>query len=342
MAKIGKKLRAFAELNYPSHAKLSEILKIREPHIYIYFNENSLPGFHLLKILQYIGCELNWLLDDEVSVDNVPEAKIKEGPINYEPIKYIEVYMGQRLKNFGYRKFKTMHKFAEALEIKLPTLYTYINGQALPGARSLAKILKLGCNIEWLVADSEETAYIPHEYQLQKDLENNKIAEPREKYFDNGEKNELYSMAKIKFGSVKEMAKQLGISRQALYPYIQGKPLTEKIIVKLKALGVEMNEEEVLQKEIKHSDYSNINNQNNERDKTIIRLERWLDEQREDKKILNETIKELNATIKELRTKIASLNEVIVRREIIIKEEKEKREKAEENLKFYKIGNSGN
>ncbi len=68
--------------------------------------------------------------------------------------------VAQNLRLFGYKRFGTMKKFAEALDMNPSTLYSgYLNGRSLPGPVLLVKLIDLGCNINWLLT-SRETPFI--------------------------------------------------------------------------------------------------------------------------------------------------------------------------------------
>ena len=79
---IGEKLRFFAENYIGSVAKLAELLDMKPPSLYVYLNNESIPGGDLLRKLKYLGCDINWLLSD--SPDPPPEtnqllqARLKE------------------------------------------------------------------------------------------------------------------------------------------------------------------------------------------------------------------------------------------------------------------------
>jgi hypothetical protein len=69
-----------------------------------------------------------------------------------------EVSLNLRL--FGYKKFGSMKKFAEALDMNPSTLYSgYLNARSLPGPSLLVKLIDLGCNINWLLT-SRETPFL--------------------------------------------------------------------------------------------------------------------------------------------------------------------------------------
>lgn len=68
--------------------------------------------------------------------------------------------VAQNLRLFGYKRFGTMKKFAEALDMNPSTLYSgYLNGRSLPGPVLLVKLIDLGCNINWLLT-SRETPFV--------------------------------------------------------------------------------------------------------------------------------------------------------------------------------------
>ena len=79
---IGEKLRFFAENYIGSVAKLAELLDMKPPSLYVYLNNESIPGGDILRKLKYLGCDINWLLSD--SPDPPPEtnqllqARLKE------------------------------------------------------------------------------------------------------------------------------------------------------------------------------------------------------------------------------------------------------------------------
>lgn len=80
--------------------------------------------------------------------------------------------VAQNLRLFGYKRYGTMKKFAEALDMNPSTLYSgYLNGRSLPGPVLLVKLIDLGCNINWLLTsretpftnDRQESAHIAAE-----------------------------------------------------------------------------------------------------------------------------------------------------------------------------------
>lgn len=63
---------------------------------------------------------------------------------------------GQKLKVFAQDKFGSINLFAEAIGMKAPGLYDYFNDRSTPGGDLLKKLLKMGCDINWLLNDNEE------------------------------------------------------------------------------------------------------------------------------------------------------------------------------------------
>lgn len=74
--------------------------------------------------------------------------------------------VAQNLRLFGYKKFGTMKKFAEALDMNPSTLYSgYLNGRSIPGPVLLVKLIDLGCNINWLLTGRESMVMDQHKEQ---------------------------------------------------------------------------------------------------------------------------------------------------------------------------------
>lgn len=83
--------------------------------------------------------------------------------------------VAQNLRLFGYKRFGTMKKFAEALDMNPSTLYSgYLNGRSLPGPVLLVKLIDLGCNINWLLT-SRETPFVTDINDLSKKKEEDAV-----------------------------------------------------------------------------------------------------------------------------------------------------------------------
>ena len=74
---IGEKLRIFAKIKFGSVSKLAEALDMKTPSLYTYLNEESIPGGQLLKKLQNLGCDINWLLSDDENPPPETDALLK-------------------------------------------------------------------------------------------------------------------------------------------------------------------------------------------------------------------------------------------------------------------------
>ena len=64
--------------------------------------------------------------------------------------------IGERIRLFAKRKFKTLKKLAEAMGISPQQLQQYISGKREPGSRILMRLLTLGCDINWLLGGREQ------------------------------------------------------------------------------------------------------------------------------------------------------------------------------------------
>ena len=67
----------------------------------------------------------------------------------------IQTRIGERIRIFAKRKYGTLKKLAEAMDISPQQLQQYISGKREPGSKILAKLLRIGCDINWLLGGSE-------------------------------------------------------------------------------------------------------------------------------------------------------------------------------------------
>lgn len=63
--------------------------------------------------------------------------------------------IGIRIRIFAKRKYGTLKELANALEISPQQLHQYVSGSREPGAKILAKFLRIGCDINWLLGGME-------------------------------------------------------------------------------------------------------------------------------------------------------------------------------------------
>lgn len=124
---------------------------------------------------------LNYLLHDSSALDDDLYAQIKEALDNYQyELRLFDndeedtldlfdedeqhQFMGERIRLFARRKFGTLKKLADAMEISPQQLQQYISGKREPGSRILMKFLKLGCDLNWLLGGRESN----ESYRIQK------------------------------------------------------------------------------------------------------------------------------------------------------------------------------
>ncbi len=64
--------------------------------------------------------------------------------------------LGEKIKEFGLKKFGSLKAFAEAVDKSPPDLSQYLgpNARRDPGAPLLKKLYDLGCDLNWLFADA--------------------------------------------------------------------------------------------------------------------------------------------------------------------------------------------
>lgn len=129
---------------------------------------------------------LNYLLHDSVDLDRDIYEKIKElidsyqfelDIINEEALDNYDLFeeedlgkgIGNRIRIFAKKKYSTLKKLAEAMEISPQQLQQYVSGKREPGSKILAKLMRLGCDINWILggAESFESYKI---YKLEREL----------------------------------------------------------------------------------------------------------------------------------------------------------------------------
>lgn len=67
----------------------------------------------------------------------------------------LQMGIGERMRLFARKKYGTLKKLAEAMQISPQQLQQYISGKREPGTRILAKLLRLGCDVNWLLGGKE-------------------------------------------------------------------------------------------------------------------------------------------------------------------------------------------
>lgn len=98
--------------------------------------------------------QIKKIIDDYQFELNLFDGEISEGPDLFTDDQ-IQIGIGERIRLFAKRKYGTLKKLAEAMQISPQQLQQYISGKREPGTRILAKLLKLGCDVNWLLGGKE-------------------------------------------------------------------------------------------------------------------------------------------------------------------------------------------
>ncbi len=115
---------------------------------------------------------LAYFLSKENYIEDELYEKLKEiiASKQYEPEFFQEHYefydlfddvnlkigLGDRIRIFAQRRYGSIAKLAKALEIAPQQLQHYISGRREPGAKTLLKFLKVGCDLNWLLGGTEK------------------------------------------------------------------------------------------------------------------------------------------------------------------------------------------
>jgi transcriptional regulator with XRE-family HTH domain len=65
--------------------------------------------------------------------------------------------IGEKIRLFAKEKGFSLAELSKLLGMKPQSLNVYLNGKSLPGAEILMKLKKLGCDINWLLSEEEES-----------------------------------------------------------------------------------------------------------------------------------------------------------------------------------------
>jgi hypothetical protein len=90
--------------------------------------------------------------------------------------------IGKKIRDFGETKFSSINKFASAMEMSAPNLQQYLRGDREPGSPFLIKLKNLGCDMNWLLSEEDESGLIIKEpsmkYKINSlELENEELKE---------------------------------------------------------------------------------------------------------------------------------------------------------------------
>lgn len=99
---------------------------------------------------------------------------MEEGPSLFEADQ-LSITIGERIRTFAKRKYNTLTRLANAMEITPQQLHQYTSGNREPGSKILIKLLNLGCDLNWLLGGIEK----PESYKLA--IMENEIKQLRER-----------------------------------------------------------------------------------------------------------------------------------------------------------------
>lgn len=133
-------------------------------------------GIKLSMIAEKLGIKvqtLSYLINESPQFDDDLYKNIKEVIDNYQfelnlfegeynesldlftSEESMHLGIGERLRLFAKRKYGTLKKLAEAMKISPQQLQQYISCKREPGSKILTRLLRLGCDINWLLGGKE-------------------------------------------------------------------------------------------------------------------------------------------------------------------------------------------
>lgn len=96
------------------------------------------------------------ILDDfqyELTFDETAQDDTLDLFVDTELIKGI----GERIRQFARKKYGTLKRLADEMEISPQQLQQYISGKREPGSRILLKLQRLGCDVNWLLGGTDSS-----------------------------------------------------------------------------------------------------------------------------------------------------------------------------------------
>ncbi len=113
-------------------------------------------------IIENYQLELDLFKDEDEELDLFTEENLRLG-------------LGERIRIFAKRKYGTLRGLAKALEIKPQQLQQYVSGKREPSTKILRKLLRIGCDINWLLggAESLESYRV---FKLEQELKRTELA----------------------------------------------------------------------------------------------------------------------------------------------------------------------
>ncbi|HOI30295.1 MAG TPA: helix-turn-helix transcriptional regulator [Melioribacteraceae bacterium] len=95
------------------------------------------------------------IIDDYQFELNLFEGEYNESLDLFTSEEAMHLGIGERLRLFAKRKYGTLKKLAEAMKISPQQLQQYISGKREPGSKILTRLLRLGCDVNWLLGGKE-------------------------------------------------------------------------------------------------------------------------------------------------------------------------------------------
>lgn len=129
------------------HSTIAEKLGMKVHTLIFLLNESPHFDDDLYKQIKQIIDEFQFEL-------NLFDAEISENLDLFNDEK-MQIGIGERMRWFAKQKFGTLKKLADAMNISPQQLQQYISGKREPGSKVLAKLLRLGCDVNWLLGGRE-------------------------------------------------------------------------------------------------------------------------------------------------------------------------------------------
>jgi len=140
---------------------LADQLEIKRSVLHLLLNDNDDIDAELYESIKEIIDSYQFDLglieeDDSDNYDLFSDEKLSIG-------------IGNRIRFFAKRKYGTLKSLAIAMNVSPQQLQQYVSGKREPGSKILAKLLRLGCDINWLLGGSESIESYKI-YKLEKNL----------------------------------------------------------------------------------------------------------------------------------------------------------------------------
>jgi transcriptional regulator with XRE-family HTH domain len=130
------------------HSMIAEKLGIKVQTLSYLLNESPQFDDDLYKKIKEI-------IDDYQFELNLFEDEYQETLDLFTSEESMHFGIGERLRLFAKRKYGTLKKLAEAMSISPQQLQQYISAKREPGSKILTRLLRLGCDINWLLGGKE-------------------------------------------------------------------------------------------------------------------------------------------------------------------------------------------